>query len=146
MVEAHRILILHATAGAGHKRAAEALERAIRTVDPTSRVHALDTLAFASRLFQRTYAQTYNAIVKKVPRVWGLLYWGSEREPFHHGRLPDPGFADQLQIPAQHIGDRFQNGADEMPLLVPQRDAAEHASGLRVVLRTGGAHPVGHHA
>src|SRR5439155_9065952 len=41
-----RILILHATAGSGHKRAAQALERAFVTVAPQARVRAVDTLHF----------------------------------------------------------------------------------------------------
>src|SRR5262249_53576303 len=44
LAESERILILHAKAGAGHKRAAEALEHAFRAVGPSNRVHALDTL------------------------------------------------------------------------------------------------------
>jgi processive 1,2-diacylglycerol beta-glucosyltransferase len=63
-----RILILHAQAGAGHKRAAESLELAFRAVDRGIQVHALDTMLFASRLLKRTYAQTYNTMVKRAPR------------------------------------------------------------------------------
>lgn len=83
-----RILILHAQAGAGHKRAAESLEEAFRIVDPDSRVHALDTMLFASKLFQKTYAQTYNTIVQRAPKVWGMLYWGLERKGVHRGMTP----------------------------------------------------------
>jgi len=80
-----RILILHAQAGAGHKRAAESLELAFRAVEGGIQVHALDTMLFASRLLKRTYAQTYNTMVKRAPRFWGLIYWGAERKRVHQG-------------------------------------------------------------
>ncbi len=129
MGDARRILILHATAGVGHKRAAEALERAFRTVDPTSRVHALDTLAFASRLFQRTYAQTYNTIVKKVPRVWGLLYWGSEREPFHRGTYAARVSLDRFNLRRlEHAIDRFQPAAVVCTHFLPMEALASRAA------------------
>jgi processive 1,2-diacylglycerol beta-glucosyltransferase len=94
----HRILILHAKAGAGHKRAAESLEKAFRTVDPETRVHALDTMAFASRLFQRTYAQTYDTMVQRIPRFWGWLYWGLERRGVHKGTAPARMQVDRLNL------------------------------------------------
>jgi processive 1,2-diacylglycerol beta-glucosyltransferase len=93
-----RILILHAQAGAGHKRAAEALEKAFRSVDPCVRVHALDTMVFASKLFQRTYAQTYDTMVKKAPRFWGILYWGLERRGVHKGTAPARIQVDRINL------------------------------------------------
>lgn len=93
-----RILILHARAGAGHKRAAEALEKAFRAVDPCTRVHALDTMVFASKLFQRTYAQTYDTMVRKAPRFWGMLYWGLERRGVHKGTAPARMQVDRFNL------------------------------------------------
>lgn len=93
-----RILILHAQAGAGHKRAAESLEHAFRAVDETTRVHALDTMIFASQLFKKTYAQTYNTMVKRVPRFWGLMYWGFERKGVHKGTTPARMQVDRFNL------------------------------------------------
>src|SRR5689334_15600522 len=58
-----RILILHATAGSGHKRAAQALERAFSELAPHGRVRVVDTLHFASEVFRRGYSPTYNMLV-----------------------------------------------------------------------------------
>jgi processive 1,2-diacylglycerol beta-glucosyltransferase len=80
-----RILILHATAGSGHKRAAQALELAVQALAPAAHVRAHDTLAFSSRLFKRGYSPTYNTLVGRVPRVWGLLYKGLEHPRVHRG-------------------------------------------------------------
>lgn len=96
--DARRILILHAQAGAGHKRAAESLEIAFRSLDPTVRVHALDTMNFASRLFQRTYAQTYNTMVKRAPHVWGLIYKGLEKKRVHKGTAAARESMDRLNL------------------------------------------------
>ena len=67
-----RILILHATAGSGHRRAAQALEAAFRELEPRAHVRTLDTLHFGSRLFRSGYTPTYDTLVGRVPRVWGL--------------------------------------------------------------------------
>ena len=76
-----RIAILHATAGSGHKRAAQALAAAIGTLAPGATVRDVDTLVFASRLYRGAYASTYNAMAARAPALWGVLYhsWESAR-------------------------------------------------------------------
>src|SRR5688500_13267639 len=83
-----RVLILHAATGAGHRRAAQALESAFQTLAPGGYIRALDTLQFASKLFQRGYTPTYNTLVGRVPRFWGLLYKGLEHPRIHRGTAP----------------------------------------------------------
>jgi processive 1,2-diacylglycerol beta-glucosyltransferase len=70
-----RIAILHATAGSGHKSAALAIAHALDTLAPGATVRAVDTLVFASRFYRNTYAQGYNAMAQRAPRIWGGLYW-----------------------------------------------------------------------
>lgn len=70
-----RIAILHATAGSGHKSAAMAIARALDGLAPDAQVRAVDTLVFASRFYRSTYAQGYNAMAQRAPRLWGGLYW-----------------------------------------------------------------------
>jgi len=76
-----RIAILHATAGSGHRSAAVAIARALTAAAPGAQVREVDTLVFASRFYQRTYAQGYNAMAQRAPRLWGALYalWGQQR-------------------------------------------------------------------
>jgi len=76
-----RIAILHATAGSGHKSAAVALAHALAGLAPDAQVREVDTLVFASRFYRRTYAQSYNAMATRAPRLWGALYalWAQER-------------------------------------------------------------------
>ena len=69
-----RILILHATAGAGHKRAAEALAAAARTQAPDAQIVVRDILDFTAPIFKKTYAEGYLNVVRTAPELWGYLY------------------------------------------------------------------------
>jgi len=147
--EPRRILILHAKAGAGHKRAAEALEHAFRAVGPSNRVHALDTLAFASQLYQRTYAQTYDAMVKRAPPLWRLLYWGLERPRVHRGTSRVRVSIDRLHLRRLvHAIRRFQPAAVVCTHFLPLEGLAPLAARGRLgiplycVITDFGAHPV----
>ena len=85
-----RVLILHVRAGAGHERAARAVERAIQQLDPAAEPTVQDALVYSSRLFRTFYASTYNRMVARAPRVWGLVYRRSERTPIE-------GFRQELR-------------------------------------------------
>ncbi|MFT3784252.1 MAG: glycosyltransferase [Nibricoccus sp.] len=66
------ILILHATAGAGHKRAAEAVASALKATQQDHRV--VDTLECTTAFFRRMYVKSYIDLVQKAPELWGYLY------------------------------------------------------------------------
>src|SRR6188508_3129925 len=51
-VEAKRVLILHVRAGAGHERAARAVERAIQQLDPAAQPMVQDALVYSSKLLR----------------------------------------------------------------------------------------------
>jgi processive 1,2-diacylglycerol beta-glucosyltransferase len=72
-----RIAILHATAGSGHKRAAESLAAAISQQQPQALVREVDTLIFASRFYRGTYASSYNVMAARAPALWAALYHSS---------------------------------------------------------------------
>ena len=73
-----KILILHASAGAGHKRAAEALAAACLPEGVTPIVH--DILEFTPSLFRNTYAAGYLNMVRSAPELWGYLYSLTDRK------------------------------------------------------------------
>ncbi len=93
-----RILLLHATAGAGHRRAALALEHAFQELVPAAHVRAHDTLAFSSRLFRRGYSPTYNTLVGRAPRFWGLLYRSTENPRIHRGTTAMRHALDRVNV------------------------------------------------
>ena len=93
-----RIAILHATAGSGHKRAAEALAVAIESLRPGATVREVDTLVFASRLYRDTYAASYNAMAARAPALWGALYRSWASAPVNRGTAPVRLAMDRLNL------------------------------------------------
>ncbi len=69
-----RILVLSASVGAGHLRAAEAVELALRQTLPDATVKNLDVLEMTNRLFKRLYGQFYLDLVNKAPHALGYFY------------------------------------------------------------------------
>ncbi len=76
-----RILILSASVGAGHLRAAEALEAALRELDPAADVQNVDVLTLTNAMFRRVYGQTYLDMVNNMPHVLGYFYDVLDRKP-----------------------------------------------------------------
>ncbi len=79
-----KILILHASAGAGHKRAAQALEKGFLAVCPEAEIKICDILDFTPAIFKKTYGETYLDVIKKAPELWGYMYARLDR------KAPDP--------------------------------------------------------
>jgi processive 1,2-diacylglycerol beta-glucosyltransferase len=69
-----RVLVLSASVGAGHLRAAQAVELALRELDPTAEVRNLDVLDFTGAAFRRIYGLAYLDLVNKAPHVLGYFY------------------------------------------------------------------------
>jgi processive 1,2-diacylglycerol beta-glucosyltransferase len=74
-------MIFYVRAGAGHERAARAVEQAAQQLDPSAEVIAKDALEYASPFFRAFYASTYNRMAARLPRVWGFVYRRFERSP-----------------------------------------------------------------
>jgi processive 1,2-diacylglycerol beta-glucosyltransferase len=69
-----RVLILSASVGAGHLRAAEAVEMALREVRPDARVTNVDVLDLTNAAFRRVYGRAYLDLVNRAPHVLGYFY------------------------------------------------------------------------
>jgi processive 1,2-diacylglycerol beta-glucosyltransferase len=82
----NRVLVLSASAGAGHVRAAQALERALIATGRVREVRHVDILQYTSKLFRRVYAQAYLDLVNRAPEVLGWMYDYFD-EPGKHARL-----------------------------------------------------------
>ncbi|MEN6449587.1 MAG: hypothetical protein ABFC96_03765, partial [Thermoguttaceae bacterium] len=76
-----RILVLSASVGAGHLRAAQAVALALGELDPTATVQNLDVLDFTNAAFRRVYARTYLDLVNRAPHALGYFYDMLDREP-----------------------------------------------------------------
>ena len=78
-----RVLILSASVGAGHMRAAEALEAAFAAGTFPGEARHLDVLRYTNRAFRTLYAQGYMELVNKAPDLLGWLY-----ERFGRAQVP----------------------------------------------------------
>jgi processive 1,2-diacylglycerol beta-glucosyltransferase len=79
-----RVLLLSATSGAGHVRAAQALEKAF-SARGDCLVEHIDALQYVSKLFQRIYDKAYISMVQLAPDLMGLLYDRTD-QPWQHPR------------------------------------------------------------
>jgi processive 1,2-diacylglycerol beta-glucosyltransferase len=71
---APHILVLSASVGAGHLRAAQAVELALREIRPEAHVRNLDVLEMTNALFRRLYAKAYVDLINRAPHVLGYFY------------------------------------------------------------------------
>jgi processive 1,2-diacylglycerol beta-glucosyltransferase len=81
--EPRRILVLSASAGAGHLRAAEAVEAACRLRYPGAGIQNLDVLTLTPASFRRLYADAYLDLVNRAPELMGLVYDRTNKPPRH---------------------------------------------------------------
>jgi processive 1,2-diacylglycerol beta-glucosyltransferase len=84
MTRKPRVLLLSASSGAGHVRAAQALERAFAARGDCSVQH-IDAIEYVSKLFQRAYDKSYISMVQRAPELMGLLYDRTD-QPWQHPR------------------------------------------------------------
>jgi processive 1,2-diacylglycerol beta-glucosyltransferase len=83
---AKRILILSVSAGTGHLRAAEALEKVFRQQPAVSEVRNVDALQFTNKLFRDFYSKLYTQLVEKAPSFLGWWYKMSD-EPWKTDKM-----------------------------------------------------------
>lgn len=80
-----RILVMSAAVGAGHLRAAQAVELALRQTHPDAQIENIDVLELTNAPFRRIYGQAYIDLVNKAPHVLGYMYDMLDR-PSRSGR------------------------------------------------------------
>lgn len=80
-----RVLLLSASSGAGHVRAAQAIEKALAARGDCAVEH-IDAIEYVSKLFQRLYDKTYISMVRRAPQLMGVLYKGTDKPWQHPGR------------------------------------------------------------
>lgn len=69
-----KILVCSASVGAGHMRAAQAVELALRQLAPQADVHNVDVLSLTNPAFRRVYGKFYLDLVNRAPHVLGYFY------------------------------------------------------------------------
>lgn len=79
-IKPQTIAVLSVSAGAGHVRAAQALQAAAERCYEGVRLIHIDVMELVSGLFRKLYAETYIDIVEHHPAFWGYLYTLTDRE------------------------------------------------------------------
>jgi processive 1,2-diacylglycerol beta-glucosyltransferase len=69
-----RVAVLSASAGAGHLRAADAIEAALRAQGAASEIRHVDVLKYTNQVFRHLYYRAYLDLVNAAPEVLGWLY------------------------------------------------------------------------
>lgn len=95
-----RVLVLSASVGAGHLRAAEAVEGALRVSAPEAYVENHDVLKFTNAVFRRLYGKAYLDLVNRVPHVVGYVY----------------DWLDQPSRTRSNVGDRLRLAVEKLNL------------------------------
>jgi processive 1,2-diacylglycerol beta-glucosyltransferase len=100
-----KVLLLSASAGAGHVRAAEAVEQAFKQRKDSNvlEVHHFDVLNYTNKLFRHHYSKAYIDLVNKMPEVPGWVYdkldkpWKNERRRLALDKLNTRPFVKLLR-------------------------------------------------
>jgi processive 1,2-diacylglycerol beta-glucosyltransferase len=98
-----RVLLLSASAGAGHVRAAEAIEKAFHENSDAVEIRHLDVLNYTNKVFRHLYSKAYIDLVNKMPEVPGWIYdkldrpWKNERRRLALDKLNTRPFVKLLR-------------------------------------------------
>ena len=143
-----KVLILSAAVGAGHLRAAEALEKTFKQLNAAEEVKNIDVLNYTNPLFRRLYGKAYLDMVNKMPEVLGWMYdsldkpWENERRRLALDRLNTQPFINLLKqekpdlavcthfLPAEIISWLKAKGKADFPMGVVVTDFDAHAMWL----------------
>ena len=102
-----KVLLLSASSGAGHTRAAQAIEKAFKDTNAKAAsaldVRHVDILQFTNRVFRHLYSKAYIDVVNKLPEVSGWFYdrldkpWKNERRRLALDKLNTRPFVKLLR-------------------------------------------------
>jgi processive 1,2-diacylglycerol beta-glucosyltransferase len=143
-----KIAILSVSAGAGHVRAAQALQAAAEKWYPGVETVHIDLMELVPKLFKTIYADTYIKVVERHPAFWGYLYDKSDHEKvdsalsrlriaierLNTGKLkkvlaeikPDHVICTHF-LPAQLLSGKIGRGSFNKPVWVQVTDFDVHA-------------------
>ena len=100
MDKAARVLVLSASVGAGHMRAAEAVEQALIATLPGATVKNVDVLELTNAAFRQVYGKAYLDLVNRMPYVLGYFY----------------DLMDQPSSSGRNRGDRLRQAVERLNL------------------------------
>lgn len=69
-----KILVIYATAGEGHKKAAEAIYEKLK-LKTSHEIILVDALDYTNRFFRFSYSRGYSFLISRLPFIWGIFFW-----------------------------------------------------------------------
>lgn len=97
-----KVMVLSASSGAGHIRAAQAVERAFQEMNAAEEIRHFDTLEYTNKIFRALYSKAYIDMVNRAPELLGWLYdqfdkpWRNERRRLAFDKLNTRPFVKLL--------------------------------------------------
>src|SRR3989338_8969872 len=79
----NKTLIIYASSGAGHRKAAEAIKAAF-DASGAKNVEIIDSLDYTNRIFKFMYPATYLFLVHFIPLLWGFFYYFSDNRKAYY--------------------------------------------------------------
>lgn len=143
-----RILLLSASAGTGHVRAAQAIEKICREHAGVAAVENLDSLQHSNPVFRRAYSDLYIKMVKATPTMVGWVFnqtdepWKTDKWRLVLDRLNTAPLVKRIRefepdicicthfLPAQIIGSLVRRNRLETKLAIVVTDYDIHAMWL----------------
>lgn len=77
-----RIVLFSVSAGAGHVRAAQAIQAGAKLWHPELKVVHIDFMDLVPAAFRKVYVDSYLALVERHPGLWGYIYDKTDRQRF----------------------------------------------------------------
>ncbi|MFA6383851.1 MAG: hypothetical protein WCY10_00610 [Candidatus Omnitrophota bacterium] len=74
-----KIVVVYATAGAGHKKAAQAIEVYLRSREPGAEIALVDVVDRSSWIFRLIYLWGYDFLINHCQWMWALVFYASSR-------------------------------------------------------------------
>lgn len=74
MLSTKKILLLYISILSGHHRAAMAVEKALKFLNPDAQVFSINSFNYTNPILEKIINKAYMGIIKKTPEVWEYLY------------------------------------------------------------------------
>ncbi|OQB11274.1 MAG: Processive diacylglycerol beta-glucosyltransferase [Candidatus Omnitrophica bacterium ADurb.Bin205] len=91
-----RVLIVYASAGVGHRRAAEAVYEYLKANRPDLSLKIVDVLDRTNALFRFDYTVGYSFLVKYAVSLWRFAFWLTEFKVFRFISSPIATFVNNI--------------------------------------------------
>lgn len=69
-----RVLLLYISVNSGHQKAALAIEKGLRLLDPEVEILNVNSFNYTNPIVERVINRTYMGVIKNRPEVWEYLY------------------------------------------------------------------------